>query len=310
MAVFAVLLRQRSESSGHTEHFFLCAPEQRQLESPRQGASRKRTAMVFRPPFRCEVHRMKLGRHQRRDCARLRMLLFAWTRFEKLAWAFGPPARDENQIEYADLSLHPKAHITINIFRTATTDLNCAVSFRTDLGFSTINHNSLLLLALSFGRNFRCAAHCNFYKTSSDKRCQGRFLGFQIHMFESFVLEQVLQSVSNWRSQRKPISALPSDEWPLSQIDQLKRSGLMTAVTPGGPTEAAELTAKSRLIQAIDETIRRRKLTQLRAARRCGTDQPTLSKVLRGRMEKRDYRPAHGLAYRTRSHRRNSRTPV
>jgi predicted XRE-type DNA-binding protein len=49
--------------------------------------------------------------------------------------------------------------------------------------------------------------------------------------------------------------------------------------------EAAELTAKSRLITAIAETIKRRKLTQLRAARRCGTDQPTLSKVLRGRME-------------------------
>src|SRR6266849_1025374 len=49
--------------------------------------------------------------------------------------------------------------------------------------------------------------------------------------------------------------------------------------------EAAELTAKSRLIQAIDETIKRRKLTQLEAARRCRTDQPTLSKVLRGRME-------------------------
>ena len=51
------------------------------------------------------------------------------------------------------------------------------------------------------------------------------------------------------------------------------------------PAEAAELTAKSRLISAIDETIKLRRLTQLEAARRCGTDQPTLSKVLRGRME-------------------------
>ena len=49
--------------------------------------------------------------------------------------------------------------------------------------------------------------------------------------------------------------------------------------------EVAELTAKSKLILAIDETIKRRKLTQLQAARRCGTDQPTLSKILRGRME-------------------------
>ena len=51
------------------------------------------------------------------------------------------------------------------------------------------------------------------------------------------------------------------------------------------PAEAAELTAKSRLISAIGETIKRRRLTQSEAARRCGTDQPTLSKVLRGRME-------------------------
>ena len=32
-------------------------------------------------------------------------------------------------------------------------------------------------------------------------------------------------------------------------------------------------------------TIEKRKLTQKEAAQRCGTDQPTLSKVLRGRME-------------------------
>ena len=51
------------------------------------------------------------------------------------------------------------------------------------------------------------------------------------------------------------------------------------------PTEAQELMAKSALVLAIDETIKRRKLTQREAARRCGTDQPTLSKVLRGRME-------------------------
>lgn len=49
--------------------------------------------------------------------------------------------------------------------------------------------------------------------------------------------------------------------------------------------EAADLTAKSMLISAIGETIKRRKLTQREAARRCGIDQPTLSKVLRGRME-------------------------
>jgi predicted XRE-type DNA-binding protein len=49
--------------------------------------------------------------------------------------------------------------------------------------------------------------------------------------------------------------------------------------------EAAELTVKSSLVEAIDETMRQRKLTQKEAAALCGTDQPTLSKVLRGRME-------------------------
>jgi predicted XRE-type DNA-binding protein len=51
------------------------------------------------------------------------------------------------------------------------------------------------------------------------------------------------------------------------------------------PQEAAELTAKGALIQAIKETIEQRALTQQAAARQCRTDQPTLSKVLRGRME-------------------------
>jgi predicted XRE-type DNA-binding protein len=49
--------------------------------------------------------------------------------------------------------------------------------------------------------------------------------------------------------------------------------------------EAAELSTKSVLIDAIAETIERRKLTQKEAAAVVGTDQPTLSKVLRGRME-------------------------
>ncbi|MEI9990184.1 MAG: helix-turn-helix transcriptional regulator [Rhizomicrobium sp.] len=48
---------------------------------------------------------------------------------------------------------------------------------------------------------------------------------------------------------------------------------------------AAELGAKSLLIDAIGDTIEHRKLTQKEAAKLCDTDQPTLSKVLRGRME-------------------------
>jgi predicted XRE-type DNA-binding protein len=71
----------------------------------------------------------------------------------------------------------------------------------------------------------------------------------------------------------------------MAEIPLQKSSGNVFADMGFSPTEAAELTAKSRLIQAIDETIKRRKLTQLEAARRCRTDQPTLSKVLRGRME-------------------------
>jgi hypothetical protein len=46
-------------------------------------ASGKRTAMAFRPPFRYEVHGMKLGRHQRHDRARLRLLLLRGPSFEK-----------------------------------------------------------------------------------------------------------------------------------------------------------------------------------------------------------------------------------
>ena len=51
------------------------------------------------------------------------------------------------------------------------------------------------------------------------------------------------------------------------------------------PEEAEELSAKSALISSILETMKRRKLTQVQAAKLCGTDQPTLSKILRGRVE-------------------------
>jgi len=49
--------------------------------------------------------------------------------------------------------------------------------------------------------------------------------------------------------------------------------------------EAQEALAKSELIHAIGKTITRRKLTQVAAAKVCRTDQPTLSRVLRGRMD-------------------------
>jgi len=64
-----------------------------------------------------------------------------------------------------------------------------------------------------------------------------------------------------------------------------KSSGDVFADIGFTPDEAADLTAKSTLIIAIKDAMRRRKLTQQEAARLCHTGQPTLSKVLRGRME-------------------------
>jgi predicted XRE-type DNA-binding protein len=62
-------------------------------------------------------------------------------------------------------------------------------------------------------------------------------------------------------------------------------SGNIFADLGFSPAATAELTVKSTLIATIGETIRERGLTQQEAASLCGTDQPTLSKVLRGRME-------------------------
>lgn len=50
------------------------------------------------------------------------------------------------------------------------------------------------------------------------------------------------------------------------------------------PDQAEELEAKSVLILAMKAVMTTRALTQSRAATICGTDQPTLSKVLHGRM--------------------------
>ena len=71
----------------------------------------------------------------------------------------------------------------------------------------------------------------------------------------------------------------------MAEIPSTRAAVTCSTISALPPAEAAELTAKSMLISAIGETIKRRKLTQMEAARRCGTDQPTLSKVLRGRME-------------------------
>nr|WP_294523487.1 XRE family transcriptional regulator [uncultured Rhodopila sp.] len=63
------------------------------------------------------------------------------------------------------------------------------------------------------------------------------------------------------------------------------RSGNVFAGMDFTPAAAAEMTVKSTLIMTIGDTIKERSLTQQEAAQPCGTDQPTLSKVLRGRME-------------------------
>jgi predicted XRE-type DNA-binding protein len=70
----------------------------------------------------------------------------------------------------------------------------------------------------------------------------------------------------------------------MSKIPSEKSSGNVFADIGFTPAEAAELAAKSSLIIAIKDTIEHRKLTQQEAARLCATDQPTLSKVFRGRM--------------------------
>ena len=71
----------------------------------------------------------------------------------------------------------------------------------------------------------------------------------------------------------------------MAKIPVEKSSGNVFVDIGFTPAEAAGLTAKSNLIIAIKDTIARRKLTQQEAARLCGTDQPTLSKVFRGRLE-------------------------
>jgi predicted XRE-type DNA-binding protein len=71
----------------------------------------------------------------------------------------------------------------------------------------------------------------------------------------------------------------------MTEIPYEKGSGNVFEDIGFTTAEAADLTAKSMLIVAIKAAIQDRKLTQIEAADLCGTDQPTLSKVFRGRME-------------------------
>lgn len=52
-----------------------------------------------------------------------------------------------------------------------------------------------------------------------------------------------------------------------------------------GERDAEESAVKSDLITLLSRAIRMNGLTQDQAAKLCGTDQPTLSKVLRGRLD-------------------------
>jgi predicted XRE-type DNA-binding protein len=71
----------------------------------------------------------------------------------------------------------------------------------------------------------------------------------------------------------------------MARIPHEKSSGNIFADIGFAPAEAADLTAKATLIIAIKASILRRRITQAEAAALCGTDQPTLSKIFRGRME-------------------------
>lgn len=71
----------------------------------------------------------------------------------------------------------------------------------------------------------------------------------------------------------------------MSETDFEEGSGNVFADLGFSPEDAEELTAKSTLILAMKTVMAERTLTQKQAAKVCGTDQPTLSKVLHGRME-------------------------
>ena len=71
----------------------------------------------------------------------------------------------------------------------------------------------------------------------------------------------------------------------MTETDFEQSSGDVFADLGFTPAETEELTAKTTLILAIKSVMAERTLTQKQAAKVCGTDQPTLSKVLHGRME-------------------------
>ena len=71
----------------------------------------------------------------------------------------------------------------------------------------------------------------------------------------------------------------------MRQTDFEESSGNVFADLGFGPEQAEELTVKSTLILAMKGVMTDQALTHKQAAKLCGTDQPTLSKVLHGRMD-------------------------
>jgi predicted XRE-type DNA-binding protein len=71
----------------------------------------------------------------------------------------------------------------------------------------------------------------------------------------------------------------------MTEIPVIESSGNVFADLGFSQAEAEELTAKTKLIMAMKAAIARSGITQVEAAALCGTDQPTLSKIVRGRME-------------------------
>lgn len=68
-------------------------------------------------------------------------------------------------------------------------------------------------------------------------------------------------------------------------IDITPSSGDVFADLGLSPADAEEANAKADLVAHVAAALKARALTQVAAAEMLGTDQPTLSKVLRGRLE-------------------------
>lgn len=52
-----------------------------------------------------------------------------------------------------------------------------------------------------------------------------------------------------------------------------------------GLPDAEELSLKAQLVINLGKLMKKHRLTQREVAKRCGTDQPTISKVLRGKLD-------------------------